>query len=68
MKRPTKTRDRLPQHDYGLALQDAVSWLGDRYLLAVPATRRPEPPKPYFVEPRRWHDMSRSGGRPNRKH
>jgi hypothetical protein len=30
-------------HDYGLALQNAVSWLGDRYLLASPVTaRRPD--------------------------
>lgn len=26
----------LPTHDYSLALHDAVSWLGDRYLLATP--------------------------------
>jgi hypothetical protein len=32
-----------PVHDYELALQNAVSWLGDRYLLASPVTaRRPD--------------------------
>jgi hypothetical protein len=43
----------LPLHDYRVALQSALSWLGDRYLLAEPA-RRPAEPKPFFVEPRRW--------------
>jgi hypothetical protein len=34
---------QLPVHDYGTALQSAVSWLGDRYLLAAPVTaRRPD--------------------------
>jgi hypothetical protein len=31
-----RTHPPLPTHDYSLALQDAVSWLGDRYLLATP--------------------------------
>ena len=39
MKRPNE-HTQLPVHDYGLAVQNAVSWLGDRYLLAAPATRR----------------------------
>jgi hypothetical protein len=30
----------LPVHDYGHALQSALSWLGDRYLLAAPITAR----------------------------
>ncbi len=43
MKRETDTHPTLPVHDYGLAVQRAVSWLGDRYLLATPvATRRSE--------------------------
>ncbi|HEY7638766.1 MAG TPA: hypothetical protein VH814_03495 [Steroidobacteraceae bacterium] len=34
---------QLPVHDYGTALQSAVSWLGDRYLLAAPIeARRPD--------------------------
>src|SRR5688572_11912859 len=40
MKRPKLTALPLPQYDYGLALQTAVSWLGDRYLLAQPLPRR----------------------------
>jgi hypothetical protein len=30
----------IPQHDYRPALEGALSWLGDRYLLAEPLTRR----------------------------
>ncbi len=60
MKRPTdKTplapSTSIPVHDYQTALQSAVSWLGDRYLLAEPVQRRNEDPKPYFAETRRWY-------------
>jgi hypothetical protein len=45
MKRPETARHSESAsdtpHDYGLALQSAVSWLGDRYLLATPQERRP---------------------------
>ena len=43
----------LPLHDYRIALKCAVSWLGDRYLLAAPVRRTPEQ-KPFFAETRRW--------------
>jgi hypothetical protein len=43
----------LPIHDYRPALQCAVSWLGDRYLLAEPVQRVHER-KPFFAETRRW--------------
>lgn len=43
MRRPNEMHPQLPVHDYGTALQSAVSWLGDRYLLAAPVTaRRPD--------------------------
>ena len=46
MKRPETDTPSIPSHDYGLALQSAVSWLGDRYLLATPQPRHPaERPK-----------------------
>jgi hypothetical protein len=45
----------IPVHDYALALKNAVSWLGDRYLLAEPVIRRPAEPRPYFQDVRRWH-------------
>jgi hypothetical protein len=56
MKHPKEASHPIPRYDYGLALQSAVSWLGDRYLLAEPVTRRIEERKPFFVEPRSWHD------------
>jgi hypothetical protein len=68
MKRPKENPHSLPQHDYGLALQTAVSWLGDRYLLAEPVARRNAEYKPFYVEPRRWHDAQPSTGLASRKH
>ena len=53
MKR--KEYSALPLHDYRPALQGAMSWLGDRYLLATPVPRLSEEQKPYFAESRRWH-------------
>ena len=47
-----------PQHDYGLALKSAVTWLGDRYLLADPLPRRRDERGEYFGQTRRWHDGS----------
>jgi hypothetical protein len=51
---------RMPQHDYGLALQNAVTWLGQRYLLAEPVARRVEERKPFFVESRSWLEPRRA--------
>jgi hypothetical protein len=68
MKRQKENVSPLPQHDYGLQLQTAVSWLGDRYLLAEPVPRVVEKAKPFFVEPRRWHEVRRSNGPATRKH
>jgi len=42
-----------PKHDYSQARRAALSWLGDRYLLAEPVTRR--------VAPKHWHDVRRIG-------
>jgi hypothetical protein len=50
----------LPQHDYRPALQGALSWLGDRYLLAEPAPRLQEH-SPYFTERRSWHPVVVAG-------
>jgi hypothetical protein len=66
MKRPEHKTRSIPVHDYGHALQTAVSWLGDRYLLAEPVPRRREEPAPYFSEPRRWHEASRTAA--HRRH
>lgn len=53
----------IPQHDYDLALKSAVSWLGDRYLLADPLPRRRDERKDYFGESRRWLDGRNGNGR-----
>ena len=60
MKSPERQNRAIPLHDYGPALQSAVSWLGDRYLLAEPVPRRSEDHKPYFNSPRNWLEASRS--------
>lgn len=46
---------QIPLHDYSPALKGAVSWLGDRHLLAEPVARLSEERTPYFAEPRKWH-------------
>ncbi|HKQ14741.1 MAG TPA: hypothetical protein VJT80_15010 [Steroidobacteraceae bacterium] len=43
MKRSTDPNPTPPVHDYELALQRAVSWLGDRHILATPSVRLPAP-------------------------
>jgi hypothetical protein len=43
----------IPQHDYRTALQGALSWLGDRYLLAEPLNRRSDGSKVHASEPHR---------------
>jgi hypothetical protein len=68
MKRQKEKSSFMPQHDYALQLQSAVSWLGDRYLLAEPAPRVQEKAQPFFFQPRRWHDTGRSIGPRSRKH
>ncbi len=42
-----------PPHDYRPALQGALSWLGNRYLLAEPLNRRSDGHKPQVNEPQR---------------
>ncbi len=59
MKRPRQQSTPLPHHDYRPAIESAVSWLGDRYLLAEPVTPRREPRKTWFTETRRWHPATR---------
>jgi hypothetical protein len=48
MNRPEKKASLVPTHDYEQARQKAVSWLGDRYLLAEPARKRPDTRQEYF--------------------
>ncbi|HUQ11926.1 MAG TPA: hypothetical protein VM146_16545 [Steroidobacteraceae bacterium] len=49
----------LAQHDYRPAVKDAVNWLGNRYLLAEPVTKRAEERKPFYAETRHWHPATR---------
>lgn len=42
MKTSKQTNQMISRHDYGPALQGALSWLGNRYLLAEPLNRRPD--------------------------
>jgi hypothetical protein len=67
MKR-TKPDFRMPSHDYGLALQTAMSWLGDRYLLAQPVNRRVETPNPFFAVVKSWHEPRAVVSVTRRKH
>jgi hypothetical protein len=55
VKRTRELNHSIPLHDYSPALQSAVSWLGDRHLLAEPVPRLSAERTPYFAEPRRWH-------------
>jgi hypothetical protein len=41
MKRSTDLNPTPPVYDYEPALQRAVSWLGDRHILATPSVRLP---------------------------
>jgi hypothetical protein len=59
MKRSKNSMTHAPRYDYALALQNAVSWLGDRYLLAEPVARRREEQKPFFAAAPRWYPKSR---------
>jgi hypothetical protein len=59
MKDPDETLDGIPVHDYGLALQNAVAWMGNRYLLAEPTPRRNDSRNFYFNQPRGWHERPR---------
>jgi hypothetical protein len=60
MKRKQQTVT-IPLHDYSPALQGALSWLGDRHLLAEPVARLNEERTPYFAEQRRWHPVIVAG-------
>jgi hypothetical protein len=56
MKLVTKESSRLPVDDYTTALRNAVSWLGDRYLLAVPVTRSEHAAPRYLPQGRGWYE------------
>lgn len=52
MKTLKTASQTIPPHDYRPALQGALSWLGNRYLLAEPLNRRSDDRKSHASEPR----------------
>jgi hypothetical protein len=59
MKLMTQDPPRLPVEDYSVALRNAVSWLGSRYLLAEPVKAHPidqRPPRYYGGKQSHWHE------------
>lgn len=61
MKNPERSNRELALHDYGPALRNAVSWLGDRYLLAEPVQRRSEELKPFYNSQPGWYPQAARG-------
>ena len=56
MKLMRQEHQRLPVDDYSAALRNAVSWLGERYLLAVPVKRSEQPTLRYLPQGPGWHE------------
>jgi hypothetical protein len=56
MKLTTQESPRLPVEDYSGALRNAVSWLGERHVLAVPVTRIERASPRYFHQGQGWHE------------
>ena len=54
MKLSKQQEPTLLAQDYRTALQRALSWLGDRHLLAQPVNRVSAQRRPNFAETRRW--------------
>ena len=53
VKSSRDSQSHFPVRDYSLALQSAVSWLGDRHLLATPIHA--------LSRPHRWHGRPAAG-------
>jgi hypothetical protein len=50
MKLRTHSNQQLPIANYSHAISEAVSWLGERYLLALPVkAHHPRVPPPQFL-------------------
>jgi len=62
VKTAKQMNQELSRHDYGPALQGALAWLGDRYLLAEPLNRRGDERRPADPEPSRSQSGSLVGG------
>jgi len=62
MKTQKPKSQTIPQHDYRSALEGALSWLGDRYLLAEPLNRRSDGGKIHVSESERSQPTSAGVG------
>ena len=62
MKTHNSKSQTIPQHDYRSALEGALSWLGDRYLLAEPLNRRSDGGKIHVSESERSQPTSAGVG------
>jgi len=60
MKRPEEKAILVPTHNYDQARQKAVSWLGDRYLLAEPTRKRDDGSKTWLKPHSDWYVVSGS--------
>jgi len=58
MKRPEEKAKLVPTHNYDQAREKAVSWLGDRYLLAEPARKRDDGSKAWLKPASDWYVVS----------
>jgi hypothetical protein len=63
MKRPDEKATLVPTYNYDQARQKAVSWLGDRYLLAEPARKRDDGSKGFLKAPSDWYVISGTAAR-----
>jgi hypothetical protein len=53
VKNTNKLKQAIPTHDYRPALQGALSWLGNRYLLAEPLNKRRDESTPQYLTTQR---------------
>ena len=60
MRLMTQESSRLPVRDYSAALRNAVSSLGERYLLAVPVARSEQATPRYLPQGRGWYERLHS--------
>ena len=63
MKLISDNRPTLPVEDYSVALRNAIQWLAERYLLAVPVKARvpQEKGRRYFLDRQPWNHLAPPG-------
>ena len=62
MKQMPRSEKGFPLHDYTMAISSAVSWLGERYLLASPINRprRLRSVEPFYGQRASWWRVGRT--------